>query len=241
MDQQVVGPAHLAGALAAEVAVHRGEAGAGLVEPNRARRQHLVLVLDGFLADRTVLHDVARGGVEHEVVLGVVAVKGAVAKHADRLDGAESGLLVGVESLYLVADRELLDDGDGSLAAGDALLGGGCLEGAGALLGGGCLEGVGALLGGGCLEGAGALLRGGCRCRSVEGACCFKGAGVARHAGNAARTVAVGVAAPRVAAAPKDGVAAGKQAAVMLRWQGHREERDRRAVGADRPALVAAS
>ena len=40
-----------------------------------------------------------------------------MAKHADRLDGAESGLLVGVESLYLVADRELLDDGDGPLEA----------------------------------------------------------------------------------------------------------------------------
>ena len=45
------------------------------------------------------------GGVEHEVVLGVVAVESAVAKLADRHDGAESGLLVGVESLYLVADR----------------------------------------------------------------------------------------------------------------------------------------
>ena len=49
-----------------------------------------------------------------------------MAKHADRLDGAESGLLVGVESLDLVADRELLDDGDGPLEAAGV-----CFEGAG--------------------------------------------------------------------------------------------------------------
>eukprot|EP00964_Phaeocystis_antarctica_P015949 scaffold8833_cov58-Phaeocystis_antarctica.AAC.3 len=130
VDQQVIGPAHLAGGLAAEVAVHRGEAGAGLIEPDRARRHHLVLVLDGAVADRAVLGDVAGGGVEHEVVLGIVAVERAVAKLSDRLDGAESGLLVGVEPLDRVADRELLDDGDGPLEAASAL-DGGCFEGAG--------------------------------------------------------------------------------------------------------------
>jgi len=45
-----------------------------------------------------------------------------LAKHADRLDGAESGLLFGVESLDLVADRELLDDDDGPLEAAGAVL-----------------------------------------------------------------------------------------------------------------------
>eukprot|EP00964_Phaeocystis_antarctica_P006320 scaffold3437_cov68-Phaeocystis_antarctica.AAC.1 len=80
VDQQVVGPAHLAGALAAEAAVHRSEAGAGLVKSNWARGHHIVPVLDGAVADRAVLRDVAGGGVEHEVVLGVVAIENAVAE-----------------------------------------------------------------------------------------------------------------------------------------------------------------
>ena len=54
-----------------------------------------------------------------------------MAKLSDRLDGAESGLFVGVESLDLVTYSKLLDKGDGSLEAAGAVLKGGCFEGPG--------------------------------------------------------------------------------------------------------------
>ena len=54
-----------------------------------------------------------------------------MAELPDRLDGAECGALVGVEPLDRVADRELLDDGDGPLEAAGAVLDWGCFESAG--------------------------------------------------------------------------------------------------------------